>query len=310
MTRTNLYLIMKRLNFNKLKRYLPFLFLLIAIIFCNLAIADVGNQNRYGSGDVGGGGDFDIGVLIGYLINLFIEDPIVGMIVMAIIILVIVIRRAKAKKQASDPMYINRSVLQKAESDITLDLSSTVAGQIQAIDPAFSSDKFVGFAREVFMKIQEAWTSKDWKPIRPFESETLFNQHKQQLDEYIRLGKTNVVEKIAIKHCSLHSFRQDGDKEVLTVWLNAVMRDYVIDDETKKVLESDPNRDWYMKYEMVFNRKAGLKTDPGKRGNSITNCPNCGAPTEVTSSGQCAYCGSVITNGEHDWVLTDIHSRN
>ena len=289
---------------------MPFLFLLIAIIFCNLAIADVGNQNRYGSGDVGGGGDFDIGVLIGYLINLFIEDPIVGMIVMAIIILVIVIRRAKAKKQASDPMYINRSVLQKAESDITLDLSSTVAGQIQAIDPAFSSDKFVGFAREVFMKIQEAWTSKDWKPIRPFESETLFNQHKQQLDEYIRLGKTNVVEKIAIKHCSLHSFRQDGDKEVLTVWLNAVMRDYVIDDETKKVLESDPNRDWYMKYEMVFNRKAGLKTDPGKRGNSITNCPNCGAPTEVTSSGQCAYCGSVITNGEHDWVLTDIHSRN
>jgi len=87
-----------------------------------------------------------------------------------------------------------------------------------------------------------------------------------------------------------------------------VMRDYVIDDTTKKVLESDPNRDWYMKYEMVFNRKAGLKTDPGKKGNSITNCPNCGAPTEVTSSGQCAYCGSVITNGEHDWVLTDIHT--
>ena len=160
------------------------------------------------------------------------------------------------------------------------------------------------------MTIQAAWTAKDWKPIRPFESETLFNTHKQQLDEYIRLGKTNVVEKIGIKHCSLHSFRQDGDKEVLTVWLNAVMRDYVIDDATKKVLESDPNRDWYMKYEMVFNRKSGVKTDPGKKGNAITNCPNCGAPTEVTSSGQCAYCGSVITNGEHDWVLTDIHSRS
>ena len=159
------------------------------------------------------------------------------------------------------------------------------------------------------MKIQEAWTTRDWKPIRPFESEALFNQHKQQLDEYIRLNKINVVEKIAIKHCSLHSFQQDGDKEVLTVWLNAVMRDYVIDAETKNVLESNPNRDWYMQYEMVFNRKAGVKTDPGKKGNTITNCPNCGAPTEVTSAGQCAYCGSVITNGEHDWVLTDIRSR-
>ena len=118
-----------------------------------------------------------------------------------------------------------------------------------------------------------------------------------------------MVEKIGIKHCSLHSFSQDGDKEVLTVWINAVMRDYVIDDATKKVLESDPNRDWYMKYELVFNRKAGVKTNPGKKGNTITNCPNCGAPTEITSSGQCVYCGSVITNGEHDWVLTDIHSR-
>ena len=285
--------------------------MLLAIVCCNLAIADVGNQNRYNSGGGdSGGGDGDIGVLIGYLIGLFIEDPVMGLIVLGIIIVIILIGRRKAKKQASDPTYINRNIEQQAANDVTLDFTTDVAAQIQAIDPAFSADKFIGFAREVFMKIQEAWTAKDWKPIRPFESETLFNTHKQQLDEYIRLGKTNVVEKIGIKHCSLHSFQQDGDKEVLTVWLNAVMRDYVIDDATKKVLESDPNRDWYMRYEMVFNRKAGLQTDPGKQGNSITNCPNCGAPTEVTSSGQCAYCGSVITNGEHDWVLTDIHSRN
>ena len=303
---------MKDLNFNKIRKYLPFVFLLLAIVCCNLAIADVGNNNRYSSGGDGGGfgGDGDIGALIGYLIGLFINDPTTGFVVLVILIVIILISRRKAKKQASNPDYINRGVQQEIENDTTLDFTTSVAAQIQAIDPAFSSDKFIGFAREVFMKIQEAWTSKDWKPIRPFESETLFNQHKQQLDEYIRLGKTNVVEKIGIKHCSLHAFRQDGDKEVLTVWLNAVMRDYVIDDETKKVLESDPNRDWYMRYEMVFNRKAGLKTDPGKKGNSITNCPNCGAPTEVTSAGQCAYCGSVITNGEHDWVLTDIRSRS
>ena len=300
---------MKKLNFKKLNRYLPFILIALAVVCCNLAIADVGNQNRYNSGsDIDGGGD--LSALIGYLVGLFIQDPVVGLIVLAIILVFCFIAKRKKKKQASDPSYINKEVSQKADSDITMDYSPMVAQQIQAIDPEFSSDKFIGFAREVFMTIQQAWTAKDWKPIRPFESETLFNQHKQQLDEYIRLGKTNVVEKIGIKHCSLHSFRQDGDKEVLTVWLNAVMRDYVIDDKTKKVLESDPNRDWYMKYEMVFNRKAGLKTDPAKKGNTITNCPNCGAPTEITSSGQCAYCGSVITNGEHDWVLTDIHSRN
>jgi predicted lipid-binding transport protein (Tim44 family) len=303
---------MKKLDFNKLRQYLPFLFILLALLCSTMAIADVGNQNRYSGGDGGGfsGGDGDWGAIIGYLIGLFINDPTTGLIVLVILVVIVLLMRRKAKKQASDPGYINQQVQQQAKNDFTFDNTATVAAQIQAIDPAFSSDKFIGFAREVFMTIQAAWTAKDWKPIRPFENETLFNTHKQQLDEYIRLGKTNVIEKIAIKHCSLQSFTQDGDKEVLTVVLNAVMRDYVIDDATKKVLESDPNRDWYMRYEMVFNRKAGVKTDPGKNGTSITNCPNCGAPTEVTSSGQCAYCGSVITNGEHDWVLTDIHSRN
>ena len=301
---------MKHTFFKKLQRYLPFVLLAVSLLACTLAFGDVGNQNRYSSGGGDWGGDGDWGAIIGYLIGLFINDPVTGFIVLAILLVIVFLRRKKAKKQASDPNIINQRVQNQAQADITFDNSANVAAQIQAVDPAFSSDKFIGFAREVFMTIQAAWTAKDWKPIRPFESETLFNMHKQQLDEYIRLGKTNVIEKIGIKHCSLHEFRQDGDKEVLVVWLNAVMRDYVIDDATKKVLESDPNRDWFMKYEMVFNRKSGLKTDPGRKGNSITNCPNCGAPTEVTSSGQCSYCGSVITNGEHDWVLTDIHSRS
>ena len=303
---------MKKLNLNRLKQYLPFVLMLVALLGSTMAIADVGNQNRYSSGGGGGfdgGGDGDILGIALYLLGLFIDNPVLGLIILIILVVFVIIRRKKMKKQATDPKYINQQVQQQA-NEFHFDNSASVAAQIQAIDPAFSSDKFIGFAREVFMTIQAAWTAKDWKPIRPFESETLFNTHKQQLDEYIRMGKTNVIEKIAIKHCSLQSFAQDGDKEVLTVSLNAVMRDYVIDDATKKVLESDPNRDWYMRYIMVFNRKAGLKTDPGKKGNSITNCPNCGAPTEVTSSGQCAYCGSVITNGEHDWVLTDIHSSN
>ena len=294
----------------KLQRHLPFLLLAIGLLACTFAFGDVGNQNRYNSGGGYDGGDGDLGMLIGYLIGLFIDDPVKGAIVLAIVLVILFIRRKRAQQQGADPNVINQQVQNQVQNDTTFDNSASVAAQVQAIDPFFSADKFVGFAREVFMTIQAAWTAKDWKPIRPFESETLFNTHKQQLDEYIRLGKTNIVEKIGIKHCSLYSFTQDGDKEVLVVWLNAVMRDYVIDDATKNVLESDPNRDWYMKYEMVFSRKAGLKTDPGRKGNSITNCPNCGAPTEVTSSGQCSYCGSVITNGEHDWVLTDIHTRN
>ena len=87
---------MKKLNLNKLKKYLPILLLVLAVVCCNLAIADVGNNNRYssGGGDFGGG-DGDLGVLIGYLLGLFIEDPSTGFIVLLIILAIIFINRRK-----------------------------------------------------------------------------------------------------------------------------------------------------------------------------------------------------------------------
>ena len=84
------------------------------------------------------------------------------------------------------------------------------------------------------------------------------------------------------------------------------MRDYVIEDSSKKVIQGNPDVDMHMTYRLTFIRKAGVKTKEGTNSKSTTNCPNCGAPTKVTSSGQCEYCGSVITTGEHDWVLSNL----
>lgn len=301
---------MKNFDFKRLNRLLPFFFLIILALCSTLTFAGVGNQDPYSSGDMGFGGDFDIGVIIGYLIRLFIESPILGLIVIAAVIIIYRIRKKKAKADAVNPTIASQRAQQQAATDSIFDASESIAEKIHATDPDFSVDQFKGWAQEVFLKIQQAWTEKDWKVIRPFESETLFNQHKQQLDEYIRLKKTNKIEKVAIKRCSLQSFTNDGDMEVLTVTVGAILRDYVVDDATQKVLERDPNRDWYQKYNMMFIRKAGVKTEKGAEGLSITNCPNCGAPTEITSSGQCPYCGSVITNGEHSWVLNDYRSIN
>ena len=65
-----------------------------------------------------------------------------------------------------------------------------------------------------------------------------------------------------------------------------------------------------MKYRLTFMRKAGVKTKEGTNAKSTTNCPNCGAPTQITSAGKCEYCNSVITTGEHDWVLSNLEGAN
>ena len=62
-------------------------------------------------------------------------------------------------------------------------------------------------------------------------------------------------------------------------------------------------------YQNIVSRKEGIIVKvTAKSGEKLktTNCPNWGAPTTVTSSGKCDFCGTVITIGSHDWVLGDM----
>lgn len=291
-----------------------FLFVLVFALVISLSptvFADVGNNNRYdtsGSSSSSSDGDsYLLNWIIYFLFEMF--GPLPG-IILCIILLIVFGYLKKTGKLKNIHNSINSTITSNYSESFNqiVDNTASVSEQIRQVDPEFSSDNFLAWTREVFLKIQQAWTDRNWKVIRPFESNELFATHNSQLNEYIKNHKINVVEKINISNATLREFRQDGDKEVLVVELHAVMRDYVIDEKTKKVLESNPNKDWYMKYLMTFNRKKGVLTKAGTSNRSTTNCPNCGAPTEITSSGQCEYCDSVITTGEHDWVLSDIHS--
>lgn len=291
-----------------------FLFVLVFALVISLSptvFADAGNNNRYdtssSSSSSSDGDSYLLNWIIYFLFEMF--GPLPG-IVLCIILLIVFGYLKKTGKLKNIQNSINSTITSNYSESFNqiVDNTISVSEQIRQIDPEFSSDNFLAWTREVFLKIQQAWTDRNWKVIRPFESNELFNIHNSQLNEYIKNHKINVVEKINISNATLREFRQDGDKEVLVVELHAVMRDYVIDEKTKKVLESNPNKDWYMKYLMTFNRKKGVLTKAGTSNKSTTNCPNCGAPTEITSSGQCEYCDSVITTGEHDWVLSDIHS--
>ena len=59
-------------------------------------------------------------------------------------------------------------------------------------------------------------------------------------------------------------------------------------------------------YKMTFERTKGTLTKKGTEKLDAKNCPNCGAPLKITSSGKCEYCGSIVSTGVHDWVLSNI----
>ena len=85
------------------------------------------------------------------------------------------------------------------------------------------------------------------------------------------------------------------------------MGDYIIDEKTREVLKGDPNREYDMRYLLTFTRRLGITTRE-TRGATCACCPNCGAPMHITNAGQCEYCGSDITTGDFDWVLSNLDS--
>ena len=84
--------------------------------------------------------------------------------------------------------------------------------------------------------------------------------------------------------------------------------------QLRKLSEGDKFKETYHIYRLTFVKTEKAKVPEGEetdkkeeKATKTTNCPNCGAPTEITSSGRCQYCGhSVITTEEHDWVLNNL----
>ena len=215
-------------------------------------------------------------------------------------IVYVIIRIAKNKSTAKKPSPPTGA------GPVVQNHTNRIVPTMQQGDPQFSSDKFIAWVKEVFFTLQYAWMERDWEKVRPFEKEELYKQHEMQIKQYIDGGRINVLERININQAYLQRYVRDSQYEYLTVFLQVRMTDYIKDEKTGAVLKGSPDKDCHMKYLYTFMRRTGVLTDPALSNKSTTNCPNCGAPTQITSAGKCEYCDSVITTGSFDWVLSNI----
>ena len=178
---------------------------------------------------------------------------------------------------------------------------------IKQNDENFDTEQFLLWAKNIFIIIQTAWAQRDWEKIRTIEKEELFEQHNTQLQEYIRLGRINIMENINVIDAYLHKLVIDENFENLTVSLRATMNDYIINEKNGKVLMGNKNEVFDTIYQMTFTRRKGIKTNL-INGLIVNVCPHCGATVESASAGVCQYCGSVVHSGEFNWVLSNLES--
>lgn len=297
------------------KIWIIFILVSIAIVLSTTNIfnyqvfADVGNTYSGGgsyssssssssSGSYSSGYGSSRGIAqIFYILFFSIPFPFNLIVFVAIVVFLIHLGRKESDDIFSDYQNIPNNQMQDVNN------TQAILTQIRKDDELFSQNEFLTYVKGVFISVQEAWESRDWETIRPFESNELFEVHNKQLNEYIQKDWYPHLDGQEITDLFIFDYNVDGKYEYITVRLSASLLDFTTD-KNNNIVEGNKNIRVYRVYKLNFKRVIGIKTKD-EDGINTTNCPNCGAPNNITSSGKCEYCGSVITTGEYGWVLDE-----
>lgn len=168
-------------------------------------------------------------------------------------------------------------------------IENNILNQILSHDKNFSVTFFKQKATLYFNDVLRAYKSNDFNKVRVFATDNYFKTDCHALKDI----NFNDYDFSSFIFSNILDYKVDGQFEVL---------DYQVTGKWKCLHN---NSEFGSTYCMQFVRKYGVLT---KSNDSVvsTNCPNCGADTDVTSIGECKYCGKVITTGDYSWVLNKI----
>lgn len=223
---------------------------------------------------------------------------LIGLIIVVVIVVIIIRSKGGGKPTGGSGASSGPAQMPQREIDSGL-------AKLKEEDPEFSREAFLERVSNMYVQLQEAWEAKKWEPIRIMMTDALYNQFKRQLDEYIRNNQTNHVDRIAVLSADMISYRQDEVNDIIKVLLKTRIVDYVVNDADGSLVSGDRSREKFMTYEWTLIRAKGVKT-AHDQGVGQVNCPSCGAPMSINQSGKCEYCGSVLTSGQYDWIISAI----
>ncbi|MBA4187108.1 MAG: hypothetical protein C0467_03735 [Planctomycetaceae bacterium] len=169
------------------------------------------------------------------------------------------------------------------------------------INADFALPVFLDRVKHIFRELQKAWSSRQWDLARPYETDAIFQTHRYWIEAYRKQDLRNVLDDVKVEQIKLVRFGKDAFYDSITCRIFASMIDYVEDAKGKVVRGDKKTPTKFSEYwTFIRSRRATQCQQPNQ------NCPNCGAALKVNMAGECAYCGSKITNGDFDWVLSRI----
>lgn len=243
----------------------------------------------FSSSSGGGGGIIQIVYLI-----IRLPFPFNAIIVVAVVGVGIYGARKKSQE--------GRAFTSMTQGERTAGLGAKKLSSLDLPDQAFDSDAFLAKVKTAFLGIQSAWSQKDLGPVRRYISDGIHQRFKTQFAMMDLLDQENTISDVRIVSSWIEDTEVQGSYQIAHVGIRAS-----IVDRFRSPHSFAPNsggREEFVEYWSFIRRNNASGGDLY----SSTSCPNCGGvlENEQLDVASCAYCKTLLNNGNYDWVLSEI----
>jgi predicted lipid-binding transport protein (Tim44 family) len=207
---------------------------------------------------------------------------------------------ARYEREVTSRPPLLTGVVEEVGTDLQTVKELRLVPELQALQN-FTPSRFSERARHVFFSLQSAWSQGRLEGLRPNETDALFSQHRFWVEEYARQGLRNVLDDVRLLR--MEPCKVDSDKfyDALTCRMWASAKDYTVRLADRSVVAGQPKAERHFTEYWTFIRRRGVQT-----AGTDVQCPSCMAALSVTQTGVCTYCGTKLTRGDFDWVLSRI----
>lgn len=235
-----------------------------------------------GGGYSGGGGGSSDGA---GLIILLIQYPQIGI---PVIVIIILYRIYASRKAAPESVITNRT----GRDNLLWNrrkVDNALWEYREQHDPEFSQTLFLDFAQHLYYQYHHHRTHREVLNLQPYFKADII-AHAAPKGQF-RIDVTELV----VGGADFASLYVGDGQVTLAVRFDA---------NYTETIDGHSNR-WWVQETWFFSREAHLRS-PGPEALQSPGCPNCGASLELSASGACRQCDTVVTPGKQAWFVSNI----
>jgi uncharacterized Zn finger protein (UPF0148 family) len=174
--------------------------------------------------------------------------------------------------------------------------------QLTRDDPDLTEPALQARLAMIYAQLNLAWSNNDLRPARGLVSDGLYDYLQYWIDAYKQQGLRNVLTDMRITRTMIARLTRDRYFDAITIRIWGTGKDYVIREPSGERVRGAPHRDRAYSEYWTLIRSASKKGAPV----AAPACSHCGAPLQITQSGECEHCGAHVASGEFDWVVSKI----